>query len=426
MDGTLPTPVIIGGIATGWIISGILLWKNRRFGLAAASLFGLAISLYLGVQHLESMGDSICAVSATFDCDKLNRSEYSELFGIPIAFLGSGFYAAVLGVSIMGLVKPQAYARAGSLVLVGGALSVLYSGFLAWASVQLGAWCLFCIGMYGVNALLLAGGWLTRDPEGLGAVFSASDDRSPGAMLTSGLVVFVAAMAWYNTQKGGAVAETEQAAAQGDTSAYAQLMEATEGPLVLDGTEPVLGDPGAPYTLVEFADFQCPACAQVTPMMHELVARNPNIKVLFKHYPLSEICNPQVPGERHKDACRAAKAADCAGQQDRFWDLSHLMFKNQNRLDREGIDFMAGQVGLDAAAFAACMEDPATDKGVLSDIEAAMQVGVHGTPTIFLQGTHGSQWASMVAGPEGAELLVRAHASGQELPAIPPAADHGH
>lgn len=426
MEGTLPLPVILGGVATGWALSAGLMWKDRRLGLLAASLMGLGISLYLGVQHLESMGASVCSVSSTFDCDKLNRSEYSELFGVPIAFLGSGFYAAVLGVSAMGLARPQAYARAGSLVFLGGALSVLYSLFLAWASVQLGAWCLFCIALYGVNLLTVAGGWLTRDPEGIGAVFSAKDDRSSGAMLTSGLVVFVAAMAWYNTQKGGAVAETEKAAKSGDTSSYAQLMEQTEGPLSLDGTEPVLGDPNAPYTVVEFADFQCPACAAVTPMMHELVARNPNIQVKFKHYPLSGICNPQVQGERHKDACRAAKAADCAGQQDRFWDLAHLMFKNQTELDPDGIDFMAKQVGLDAAAFSACMADPAVDRGVLSDIEAAMSVGVHGTPSLFLQGTHGNRWVGLTAGPEGAELLVRAHAAGTELPEPPPPADPGY
>ncbi len=424
MEASLP--LILGGIAAGWLVSGGLMWKDRRLGLAAAALMGVVVSLYLGVQHLDTAGASVCSVSSTFDCDKVNRSEWSELAGIPIALLGTGFYGAVLAVSLLGRFKPEGYGRAGSLVFLGGVLSVLYSLFLAWASVQLGAWCLFCISLYGVNLLILVGGWLTRDPDGFGPAFAGKDDRSLGAMLTAGLVVFVGVMAWYNTQKGGAVAETTQAVESGDTTAYGRLMESTEGPLELDGSEPVLGDPNAPYTVVEFADFQCPACAAVTPMMHDLVARNPNIKVMFKHYPLSGICNPQVQGDRHQDACRAAQAAECARLQDRFWDLSHLMFKNQTELDRDGIDFMVGQVGMDKAAFAACMDDPSTGTAVLADIQSAMSVGVHGTPSLFMQGTHGNQWLSLTAGPEGAELLVRAHASGVELPPIPAAAPHAH
>ncbi len=417
MEGSLP--LLLGGILTGWLVSAALMWKDRRLGLAVAALMGVAVSLYLGAQHLADAGSSLCSVNATFDCDRVNRSEYSSLFGIPIAFLGTGFYAAVLAVSLLSLAKAERYARAGSLVLVGGALAVLYSLFLAWASVQLGAWCLFCISLYGVNTLILVGGWLSRDPEGLAAAFSSKDDGSLGAMLTTGLVVFVGVMAWYNAQKGGAVADTSAAVAGGDSSAYAQLMEQTEGPLELDGSEPVLGDPNAPYTIVEFADFQCPACAAVTPMMPDLVERNPNIKVLYKNYPLSGICNPQVSGDRHQFACGAAKAGECARQQGKFWDLAHVMFLNQADLDRDGLDFMAGQVGMDKAAYAACMDDPATDKAILEDIQAAMSVGVHGTPTLFMQGTHDNQWVEMTAGPEGAELLVRAHAAGTELPAVP-------
>lgn len=426
MEGNLP--LVLGGMFTGWLISSGLMWKDRRLGLAAAATMGLLVSSYLGWQHLDSAVGSICSINETFDCDKVNRSVYSEIFGVPVAFLGSGFYAAVLAVSALGLSKPQGFGRAGSLVLVGGILSVGYSLFLAWASVQLGAWCLLCISLYGVNLLILVGGWLSRHPDGLTAAFGDREDRSLSTMLTAGLVVFVASMAWYNMQKGGAVADVADATAGGASNdAYAQLMELPHGPLTLDGTEPVLGDPNAPYTVVEFADYQCPACATVTPMMHELVARNPNIKVLFKHYPLSSICNSSMDREFHKDSCRAAGAAECARQQGRFWDLTHLMMKNQSDLDPEGLSFMASQVGLDAAAFSTCMADPALMDSVRVDVAAGEQVGVEGTPTVLLQGTHGDQWLMMTAGPEGAEMLVRAHAEGTALPAVPPAGtNHKH
>jgi protein-disulfide isomerase len=341
--------------------------------------------------------------------------------------MGAGFYAAVLAAAVLGRMNPERYPRTGSLVLAGAGLSVVYSAFLAWASLQLGAWCLLCISMYGVNLLLLIGGWSSRHPDGLVAALGDREDRSLSTMLTAGLVVFVASMGWYNMQKGGVVAEVKGAeGGQDEMAAYAQLMEQTRGPMTLDGTEPILGDPNAPYTVVEFADFECPACAAVTPMMHQLVERNPNIKVAFKQYPLSNVCNPNIGREFHKNACRAAFASECARLQDRFWDMTYLLFKNPTELDADGVNFMAEQVGLDGPAFTACMADPATMASIRSDVDAGTRLGIDGTPALFLKGIAGEQWVALTAGPEGAELLVRAHAAGKTLPAVPPAAPHDH
>jgi protein-disulfide isomerase len=274
----------------------------------------------------------------------------------------------------------------------------------------------------------LVGSYGLRHPEGELAALKDSQDRSLSAMITAGLLVFVASMAVYNTQSGGQVAQVEKAVESGGgSSAYGQLMEKALGPVALRGDEALLGDPNAPYTVVEFADFECPACAQVTPLVHELVARNPQVKVVFKHYPLSNICNSNIGREFHLNACRAAYAAECARQQGRFWDLTHLMMKNQTELDPDGINFMAGQVGLDIPTLTACMESPDTQERIRQDIAAATTAGVEGTPALFMKGTHGDEWVSLTAGPEGGELLLRAHLAGKELPAVPPARSHeGH
>ncbi|NOY27855.1 MAG: thioredoxin domain-containing protein, partial [Oligoflexia bacterium] len=232
-------------------------------------------------------------------------------------------------------------------------------------------------------------------------------------------------MAWYNMQKGGAVADVAKATASGNSSdAYAQLMEQPGGVVTLDGTEPVLGNPAAPYTVLEYADFQCPACAAVTPMLHDLVAKDPNIKVIFKNYPLSSLCNSSMNRVFHENSCRASTAGECARQQDHFWDLAHLMFKNQTELDDDGLNFMASQAGVDASAFAICMADPASLDAVRADANAGNALGIDSTPRLYLHGIAGDDWVMLTAGPEGAELLVRAHAAGKTLPAAPPAGSH--
>ena len=82
---------IIGGIIVGWLVcAGLVAWK-RYAGLAAAGAMGLGVSIYLGFQHAADAGASACSVSEVFNCDTVNRSEYSEFMGIPIAFIGAGF-----------------------------------------------------------------------------------------------------------------------------------------------------------------------------------------------------------------------------------------------------------------------------------------------------------------------------------------------
>jgi protein-disulfide isomerase len=419
---------IIGLIAALWLISaGTLAWK-RSVGLAVAAGFGLAVSLYLGFQHAVDAGTSICSVSEIFNCDTVNRSVYSEIAGVPIAFLGAGFYAAVVVVSLLSDRKPEQYSRASALVLVGSLASVAYSGFLAWASVQLGAWCLFCISLYGLNLILLVGSALAARAagpvgEGVVAGITGRDDSSVRTMALTFVVAVAVSLFAYSQMTGGESTTPDLTNAtpdEIDPASLAVLFEATASPLVLDGTEPVLGDPSAPYVVIEFADYECPHCAQTAPTIKELVAKYPQIQVLFKHYPISGLCNKAVGAEGHKNACAAAAAAECARQQGHFWELSDLMFKNQDYLSKDDIRFMATQVNLDAAAFEQCMGDPATEVAVRVDAGAGEDAGLRGTPSLYLQGVKPGEIVHVKGLAEEAAALVTAHQMGIVLPPTPP------
>jgi protein-disulfide isomerase/uncharacterized membrane protein len=433
----LPSPVlattgdpgtIIGAIVVGWLLcAGLAAWK-RYAGMAGAGLFGVGVSLYLGFQHAADAGQSICSVSETLNCDTVNRSEYSELFGIPIAFLGTGFYTAVVVVAVLALMKPDSHKRAANLVFLGSALSVGYSLFLAWVSSQMGAWCLFCISLYGVNLLLFGSSFLAARQgegsllEGITAGLTAKGgDKSISPMLTAGALALAASVFAYNRTVGGdpGPSVADRSPDQIDPAELAALFEAPAAPLELDGTEPILGDPSAPYVIVEFADYQCPHCAATAPTIKQLVAAHPEIQVRFKHYPLSNLCNDAMGSPFHEYSCGAAMAADCAGQQGRFWELSDLMFKNQQYLTPDDLKFMAGQVGLDMAAWEQCLTDPATDQGVRLDAAAGNQAGLTGTPTLYLRGVKGDEFVQVKGLAEEAAALVAAHKMGLELPPTP-------
>ena len=417
---------IIAIIAAGWILSLALMTRNRLLGAAVASVFGVAVSLYLGVQHHPSAGESFCSVDSVFNCDTVNRSQWSEVAGIPIALLGAGFYGAMAAVSALGLRSPQSYPRVGTLLTLGGAIGVALSVFLAWASLQLGAWCLFCISLYGVNAILLAAGlWQDKaSEEPFGARVSGlfvGKDGSLGPAVGAGLLVFVASMFFYNGLGKGGAPGTAAAPGSSGKDLSAMFMTAA-APLELDGTEPVLGDPAAPYTIVEFADFECPYCGKVAPELVELQRSNPKIKFLFKNYPISDVCNDQVEGARHENACNAAYAGECARQQGRFWQLDEMMFKNQEFLAPADILFMADQLKLDKTAFANCLRDPRTVAAIKADVAAAAKVKVMGTPAIFMHGLAGDTWVQVNGFGDEIRALIAAKEAGT-LPPPPPWSD---
>ena len=428
--GNLPAPSgliaaigmgpLVGGIVAAWlVVLGLLLWR-RPLGIAAAGAMGLGVSLYLGRQHHPSTGTSFCSVDDVFNCDVVNRSAYSELFGMPIALLGAGFYAACLFVGVMLLREPTHHKRGGHVVVAGGVVAVLYSVFLAWASSQLGAWCLFCISLYGVNALLLAGGLMavkdSGEPlaSGLPLGLLGKDDRSIGGMLGAGVLAVVLSTMWYRSLGGDGAAGGTAAAGPTDLAA---LIQPVTGTLTLDGTEPIDGDPNAKYTVVEFADFECPHCGKVAPQLHKLVTDLPEVRVLFKHYPLSNLCNTAISNEFHKDACGAARAAECARLQGKFWEMDRVMFLNQQFLALEDLKLMASQVGLDMAAFDACMVNPESELAVKADAQHGNDAGVSGTPAMYLSGLHGpGEFVFVPGGPEDLEALIRAHKAGQTIP----------
>ncbi len=414
---------LAGGIGGGWLVAGALLAWNRLAGIGAAAAMGLGVSLYLGRQHHPAHASSVCNVNEVFNCDVVNTSAFSEVFGIPIAFLGTGFYAGVVALAILASRSKESYRLSGHLISAGGILAVLYSVFLAYQSSVLGAWCLFCISLYGVNALILGGGlWMVKESgvafgAGVTESFTGKNDRSFSTMSTAGAVALVLAMLWYR----GLGEVPGDTAASGGGSGKVNVAGLIEGPApgaAMDGTEPVYGNPSAPYTLLEWADFECPHCGIVSPELKKMVDEHPEIRVAFRSYPLDMACNPNMQREFHKNSCTAAYAAECARLQGKFWELTALMFKNQSYLDRSGISTMAEQKGLDVPALMACIDDPATKAAVVADLTAGEAAGVSGTPAFFLLGAHGDgQWVKLRAMPDQIPAIIEAHkAAGAPLP----------
>lgn len=147
---------------------------------------------------------------------------------------------------------------------------------------------------------------------------------------------------------------------------------------LLPGGTPVKGHAAAPVYLIEFSDFQCPACRSVKPVVDELVKQYAGDRFVFgyRHFPL----------DQHPFAEKAAIAAEAAGQQGKFWEMYDLLFANQEKLSDETIINLAKQLNLRMEAFMQDLESGPVKQKVEQDQAYGLKIGINATPTFFLNG----------------------------------------
>jgi protein-disulfide isomerase len=143
------------------------------------------------------------------------------------------------------------------------------------------------------------------------------------------------------------------------------------------GNSPTKGPVGAPVTIVEFADFECPFCAMMAPALEQAVAQHPNeVRFVYKFMPLSA----------HEHAEPAARAAIAALVQGKFWEMHQKLFANRDHLENADLDGYAKDLGLDLNRFHSDMQSAATTERIAVDRKQADGLEVKGTPTIYING----------------------------------------
>jgi protein-disulfide isomerase len=141
--------------------------------------------------------------------------------------------------------------------------------------------------------------------------------------------------------------------------------------------DPSRGEANAPVTIVEFTDFQCPACAAMHPVLDEVLKSYANkVRFVVRDFPLSQ----------HEFARKAAEAANAANAQGKFFEYITVLFKNQKALEVPSLKKYASELGLDRARFDAALDRGVYAAEVAKDVEDGEMYGVGSTPTIFING----------------------------------------
>lgn len=149
--------------------------------------------------------------------------------------------------------------------------------------------------------------------------------------------------------------------------------------VVLDlAGDPAKGRPDAPLTLVEFSDYQCPFCAKTAretfPAVEKAYVETGKVRYVFRDFPLS----------MHRYAFKAAEAANCAGEQGKYWEMHDRLFENVGALEPEKLPGYAQAAGLDPAKFEECLGSGRHAEEIRADMEDGRKAGVRGTPTLMI------------------------------------------
>ena len=150
----------------------------------------------------------------------------------------------------------------------------------------------------------------------------------------------------------------------------------------INDNENIKGDKEALATLIEYSDFQCPACGSYYPILKKVTEDlSAKVRFAYRHFPL-----PQ-----HKNAKLAATVAEAAGKQGKFWEMHDLIFQNQSDWSEEknaAILFAkyAQDIGLDLARFQTDIASDDIKAKIENDYKSGVKAGVNSTPSFFLNG----------------------------------------
>ena len=148
--------------------------------------------------------------------------------------------------------------------------------------------------------------------------------------------------------------------------------------LDLTGAE-MMGNKNAPYTIVEFTDYQCPFCQRFHltsfPELKKNYIDTGKVRFYSRDLPLDTL---------HPNAMRAAMSARCAAEQGQFWSLRDLMGAHPDKLDMDNILIEASGLNMNTVALKSCVESEKYKLPIQNDILEAAKVGAEGTPTFVI------------------------------------------
>ena len=357
----------------GWITALYTLWHRAK------------------VQAGLELGQSFCNLSEKINCDNVALSKYSEIAGVSVPTLGLIFFVIVILLAMRAL-RQNREGGIGDLtrklLLLTASIGVLSSfGFFFISSFKIGSYCLVCILVYFLSFLNFYFTWQVSK-EVLKSPLK-KDSLNAGFILL--VLALIAAqfvfdpMATFAAKNGK---EESEESVPSEILNQAQKQYNNESSYEIpDQQSPIFGTKDAKVSVVEFSDFKCPHCAHNHKSMPQAIeSLGPQVRVIYKNFPLDPACNT---GGMHAGACFAAWAARCVYKKtgpDAFKKMQDYLFENGETFTDKSVKEKAASLGMSESDLDTCIQSNETVQEIHDEVELAKSIGVDGTPAIFVNG----------------------------------------
>ena len=311
-------------------------------------------------------------------------------WGNPLGLYGMGYFLGLLLLLISAMVKEE-YRKdtMPTYALMTGLGVVVSLALFAISHFQVGAFCLTCIGVYSVTLIQALVTFFLRH--------EIPQTWSLKGLYNGGFYMFLALLAimtGYQVFEPMPTNNFTPDLPQSPTEVRKIIENMNVPQIKVDksqysglGEDYRKGGDDAKITIVEFADFQCPACQAASGTLQQIYQEfQDQVLIVFKNYPLDNACNKNMGGSAHKHACLAATVARCAGQYGHFWKMHDKIFDNQKKIDAQRLKLWALDMGMTQEQLDSCVSSPDVVNKIKADIEQATQLQIQGTPAIFING----------------------------------------
>jgi protein-disulfide isomerase/uncharacterized membrane protein len=387
--------------------------KGLILGIFTFAVIGSALALYatnltfkLTVAGI--VEPSECSFNDMFTCDTVLSTGYAKMFGVPVGWFGFMYFLWASCVAIFALInsKKQSGTAALNIIFFITLISVLVTFFKMYQLLTLGVICPVCVAMYvcifavfffTMRALKVSfKEIMSRNAEYVKSIFRSPKKEELEKVSQPWrywiILIWLFGMGFLSLRfYENTVVKPELKSVQLIVN---QHFSQPETEVTSEGSA-VDGNPDAKVVIVEFSDFECPACRLLASNMKAIMLEyGDRVSLRFMNYPLDRSINKNLNKDVHNNAGLAAIAGVCAQEQGKFWEYYNILFENQTKINREFLIETAREVGLDMNKFNDCLGSGQVTERVTRDIDAGKKCGVSGTPTLFINGRKVHYWNS--------------------------------
>jgi protein-disulfide isomerase/uncharacterized membrane protein len=363
-----------------------------------SSLLSIFLHLYLTLQHFQlklglADGKSACNISSTFNCDSVAISSFSMFAGFPVAIWGMATNAILfimIAVAFLNLTQNSLrWLRFSFYLSLLVALTSVIMFFIS--SFILKTYCLYCMGAYLLSFLTAGALFKLIDQPFANLAEDIKSVFGEGRMILASLIAIPVSTFLihaifsknYGLDKLNLIV-VESVDHWQNTNP--QNFDLQKGLIYQKGNQnPVM-------TIVEFADYKCPHCKAAGPTLHAFTESRPDVRLVFKPFPLDGTCNPAIAQKGDGSRCTLAYYVFCSEKlAQKGWAMNNWIFENQESFISMGspdslLEKAALDLNISITDLKTCAQSTEVQDLIFSMANEGKTAQIRGTPTIFVDG----------------------------------------